>query len=360
MIEIYTDKGCKCKDSDPICTDMEYIVVDEESIKNIKEIHSQELHQLKIFGKIILGQNISDTLINNWAKVKHYYQHHISDLKTESFKIAKAKSILNSFSSSSKVGDDLKLTFSHSLHKLGAKTLLFDAGCADSKRILITSNSHSIFNDSGVQGNTKIKFIALLQNVFHDLGSKYNPVRLTSGFRTPQKQAEIMTELLIKGVNIAAYYLEATRSLPYLCILQSLYDDDYTSTSLSTIGAENLAKKTQFTELILDYIGFTETILDTMPNPSVPEKIILIAGQLYNRETIKKMFYKNSVAYYFLLEKGMNKQIFWPSRHLEGVAFDIELNTSGSEGKAYDLHRPITARRATKNGTNDHYHLTLK
>ncbi|MGL4562837.1 MAG: hypothetical protein ACRCVW_03175 [Brevinema sp.] len=348
-MEIYTDKGCKCKDSDPICEDMEYIVVHEKSIKKIKEIHFEELNQLKIFGKIILGQNVSHTTINNWAKVKHYHQKHTSDLKTDSFAVAKAKSILNCFNNPSKVGDDLKcgkelLMLSHSLHKLGAKTLLFDAGCADSKRILIASGGLSIFEDMRVNSNTKTKFIKLLQDVFHEMGEKYNPVHITSGYRTYADQARIMCDMLDWSTNMYHYYDHGYDATPYIKIVQNLYDGE--------INEDEINKNPKYTDIITSLIPKEHT---SYPLDLSYGDNIAINMKVYGRQLVKSTFYKNRMICQHLLTLGMHNSMGNPSHHTTGQAFDIELNYIAE----YISKKFLNNKGITRNSNNPHLHITL-
>ena len=359
-MEIYDEKGCKCKDSDPIYSSKNYSVIHEESIKKIKDTYKDELLALTIYGKIILGHSVTNNTINNWAKAKHYYQNNMSELSIVKVTVAKANSILSSFDSSGKVDSDLRcgkelLTLSLSLFKEGAKTLLFDKGCKHSLRILITSDTVNKFSNN-TKSTTQTNFIALLQKVFHELGEKYNPVYITSGYRTTSDQAGVMSDLLAKGVNIAKYYSGAKISLPYLSVLQNLYDGDYDNMLLYQLG-ENSTLKSSFIQLISNYIKGDEVILGAL---SINDpKIIKIGGKLYNISTVNSVFYKNRGVYQLILAEAMEKEIFTPSSHLLGRAFDLRRNTSGSEGKAYNLHKPDTSKRDTSNGTNPHYHLTV-
>ncbi|MGL4367345.1 MAG: hypothetical protein ACRCTQ_03585 [Brevinemataceae bacterium] len=233
---------------------------------------------------------------------------------------------------------------SHSLHKLGAKTLLFDAGCSDSLRILITSNSHSIFNESGVQSNTKTKFIALLQNIFHDLGSKYYPVNITSGFRTKADQARIMCDMLEWSTNMFQYYDKGYNATPYIKIVQNLYDGEINEDEIN------------------NYPKYANIIISLIPpeNTSYPLDLsygdnIKINGKLYGRELVKSVFYKNRMMCQHLLTLGMHNDMGNPSRHTTGEAFDLGLN----DITRYISQQYLNSKGITDSINNPHLHITL-
>ncbi|MGL4561532.1 MAG: hypothetical protein ACRCV0_04505 [Brevinema sp.] len=131
-----------------------------EALTGFKDDFKEELLSLKAYGKIILGKEISDKLIENWSKGKLYYTNKNFNFTAKSQQVKLMKSTLT---------------------KLKAKAFLFDKDCEDSQRILIQSgDSLSKFKDSNVNSNSKTKFIKLLQDVFHDMGEKYTPVNITS------------------------------------------------------------------------------------------------------------------------------------------------------------------------------------
>ena len=70
-MEIYDEKGCKCKDSDPIYSSKNYSVIHEESIKKIKDTYKDELLALTIYGKIILGHSVTNNTITSMKRTPH-------------------------------------------------------------------------------------------------------------------------------------------------------------------------------------------------------------------------------------------------------------------------------------------------
>ena len=367
-MEIYNDKGCKCNDFDSIASNMEYIVVHEKSIKKIKDTFNSELSALTIYGRIILGKDVPNSTINNWAKAKHYYQNNMLELSIVQVTVAKANSILSSFDSSGKVDSDLRcakdlLTLSHSLFKGGAKTLLFDKGCNHSLRILITSGSLSRFNNSSVTTTTQTKFVALLQRVFHILGEKYKPVRITSGYRTLDRQAEIMCDMLEWSPNMYGYYkTKAPGAAPYIKILQDLYDGKISESEINE-------RDSIFKALFMTYIlktQISDPYIVKMYDESIPrihapnhqEKQLNIAGYEVFERQIQGVFAKNRPRIEAFYKDILKHKLGNPSHHPSGIAFDIARDLSGSEPRAYEEHKG--GKSETKSGSNPHYHLTFR
>ncbi|MGL4560696.1 MAG: hypothetical protein ACRCV0_00200 [Brevinema sp.] len=169
-------------------------------------------------------------LLENWAKGRLYVNAIRKSISTKTYPIKDAQDLLAKINRSAFKSNECQdlVIFVNSLIEKKAKTFVFGMDQVSLEFLLDWNatdrdgtSTGSYFHKSGVKDSCKKGLISLLEKVFYDLGNKYQPVQITSSFRTSGDQARIMSDLMLENKMLGLY---AGVSKPYIELFQGLYD----------------------------------------------------------------------------------------------------------------------------------------
>ena len=302
------------------------VVIDLGQLSQIKSNHSTELGLLKHYGKMILGKEVLDSVINNWALGKLYYLVKGQVLSVKTYKVDEVKTLLATYTSTKNNPVDMYnlIVFTYSLLKTDAKTFTFGMDDA-SINMLIDFNTRSDSKKfyGAISNDARIKFINYLKLAFYELNIKYVPVVITDGYRDANLQMIRMT--VDKDL---AYYLKKVplngKSWYYINLIKFLYESKMTKEEMTQCIDEKTKGNTVFSDKGKNLM-----------------KIHLIPGNFASLQTTLKEMFKPEI-------------VFAPSYHMFGQALDLSDN-----GNLKETANRVLKVAGQKYDDSDHVHLNL-
>ncbi len=205
------------------------IIMTDDGVKIWANTKGHVKNILSEYANKFLQSNGYSALLWNWSRSGFYCDRAKISPKIQTYHITKAIALLKKYSGNFSLTIDEMIELASFVESLASKTAnTFTFGMdTDSYKFLLDWDSKydsittgTRFSDSNVLTNTRNKLIELLQKTFYKLGTNYEKVQISSGYRTSAMQADTMARLLPENGMKNLY---TGVSEPYIELVQGLY-----------------------------------------------------------------------------------------------------------------------------------------